>query len=94
MRKKQIVPQENSVKFVIQSLHFGDVIEAEVSELLTENEVIMSFQGDLLRVQNHSRSTLKVGEKLNCRVTSIDPLRFEMVQTCRPSPPFKMDRII
>ena len=82
------------MKFVVQSLHFGDVVEAEVSEILTDNEIIMSFQGDLLRVQNHSRKTLVRGQKLFCRVTSIEPLRFEMVPTHPPTPSFKMDRII
>ena len=79
------------MKFVVQDLHFGDVIEVHVSELLSESEVIMSFQGDLLRVQNQSRLRLEVGQKLSCRVSAVNPLRFEIMQA---PPSFKIDRTI
>ncbi len=77
------------MKFVVQGLQFGDVIEAHVSEVLSENEVIMSFQGDLLRVQNQSRQRLEVGQKLNCRVNAVNPLSFQIMQSS-----FKIDRTI
>ena len=80
------------MKFVIPDLRSGDIIEAEVTEILSDIEVIMSFKGDLLRIQNHSRNLLKLGQKVQCRVSSAHPLQFEIVQNYRPS--FKMDRVI
>ncbi len=81
------------MKFVIQNLHFGDIIEAEVTELLSENELIMSFQGDLLRVQNQSLKFLEVGQKINCRVSELSPLRFEIASSNFPKSN-KMIRIV
>lgn len=80
------------MKFVINQLQFGDVIEAEVTEILSDEDIIMSFRGDLLRVQNHSQINLKLGQKLNCRVRSVQPLRFEIAGECKPS--FKMDLVV
>ncbi len=80
------------MKFVVDQLHFGDIIEAEVTELLDENDVIMSFQGDLLRVQNHSQRSLALGQKLKCRVKSTKPLRFEIASHQIAS--FKMDLVV
>ena len=80
------------MKFVVDQLHFGDIIEAEVTELLDENDVIMSFQGDLLRVQNHSQRPLALGQKLKCRVKSTKPLRFEIANQHIAS--FKMDLVV
>jgi hypothetical protein len=80
------------MKFVIQSLQFGDVIEAVVTEILSEDEVIMSFKGDLLRVQNQSLKPLELGQKINCRVSAVDPLRFEIFHSYVAA--FKMDLVV
>ncbi len=81
------------MKFTVERLQFGEIIEAQVTEILSESEVIMSFKGDLLQVQNHSHKVFALGQKLYCRVTALNPLRFEIAQT-QLSQPYKMDRFI
>ena len=81
------------MKFIVQKLQFGEIIEARVTEILSEQEVIMSFKGDLLQVQNHSRQKLSVGESIYCRVTSTSPLRFEIAHIHEASA-FKLDRFV
>jgi len=68
------------VKFVVHDLQIGQVIQGKVTEILSEDEVIMSFAGDLLRVQNHSLGSFAAGQMLNCLVTSVDPLRFKLLK--------------
>jgi hypothetical protein len=85
------------MKFVVQDLRVGEITTAKITEILSETEVIMSFAGDLLRVQNLSRRHLRVGDIVQCRVTQVQPLRFELARaqagrSGRATP--KMDRLI
>ncbi len=85
------------MKFVVQDLRVGEITTAKITEILSETEVIMSFAGDLLRVQNLSRRQLQVGELVQCKVTNLQPLRFELArpQLSRPGRATpKMDRLI
>ena len=85
------------MKFVIDDLKIGEFTVAKVTEILSMDEVIMSFNGDLLRVQNESRRSFQIGEIVKCRVTQLHPLRFELASLAtqpsgRGTP--RMDRVI
>ncbi len=85
------------MKFVVDTLEIGEITLAQVTEVLSEEEVIMSFAGDLLRVQNFSRQKFQIGDIVKCRVTQTQPLRFELVNLSTSHPGRgtpKMDRVI
>jgi hypothetical protein len=85
------------MKFVVQDLIVGEITTAKITEILSETEVIMSFAGDLLRVQNLSRRQLQIGELVQCKVTQLHPLRFELARSPSSRPGRatpKMDRLI
>ena len=74
------------MKFVVHDLRVGEITTAKITEILSETEVIMSFAGDLLRVQNLSRRKLRVGEFVQCKVTQLQPLRFELKHSSSSRP--------
>lgn len=64
------------MKTVIPTLKVGDHLQAEIIECLSSTELICSFEGDLLRVQNLSANSLKPGQQIHLRVLSTNPLKF------------------
>jgi len=68
------------MKFTVHKLRVGDLIRAQIVEVIGDgDELIVSFQGDLIRVQNKSLCQLKAGEKILVRVTQTAPLFFQLV---------------
>ena len=66
------------MKFVIGALRKGDIVEAEVVEIISATAVIVNFSGDLVRIVNETGRALRVGEKYEVRVTGVHPLRFQL----------------
>lgn len=64
------------MKNVIPGLSIGDCLDAEIIECVSETDLICSFQGDLLRVQNLSTTPMQPGQKITLQVLSIRPLKF------------------
>ncbi|HRO67426.1 MAG TPA: hypothetical protein PL182_07670 [Pseudobdellovibrionaceae bacterium] len=64
------------MKNVIPTLKTGDRLQAEIIECLSATELICSFEGDLLRVQNLSATPLKPGQQIHLKVLSTNPLKF------------------
>lgn len=56
----------------------GDLLWVEVVEDLGQGEVIVSLQGKLLRVQNHSPQRLRPGLRLQVQVRQQDPLELRL----------------
>ena len=76
------------MKFTMHKLRVGDIVRAEVTEALGAHvaggigrldDLIVSFQGDLVRVRNESHRRWRVGEKILVRVTQVSPLLFQLV---------------
>ncbi len=66
------------MSFRLQGLQKGDVVTAEFVEQVDGNHFILSFGGQLIRVQDDSRRQRAVGSKVNLRVVSVNPLRFQL----------------
>ena len=66
------------MKRVLASLSIGDTLAGRVEELLPGDEVLICFDGDLVRVQNETRQALKAGDTVNVIVRALDPLRFQL----------------
>lgn len=75
------------MKFTVHKLRVGDLVRAQIIEVLrpgrgesgSGEELIVSFQGDLIRVQNKSQSAFVSGDKILVRVTQVSPLLFQLV---------------
>ena len=67
------------MKFTVHKLRVGDHVRAQVVEYVGDDELSVSFQGDLIRVQNKSQRQLRAGDKILVRVTNITPLFFQLV---------------
>ena len=66
------------MKKVLSRLQLNDRIDGRVEEILDIDQLIISIEGDLLRVQNETRRPLKVGEVVNLIVASTSPLLFRL----------------
>lgn len=56
----------------------GDVVEARVHEVLDDGDVIVSFQGDLLRLANRTGRSFREGDRVSLVVASGAPLAFKL----------------
>jgi hypothetical protein len=68
------------MKFTIHKLRVGDLVRAHIVECVGPDVLIVSFQGDLVRVNNKSHRGLRAGDKILVRVTQISPLLFQLVE--------------
>jgi hypothetical protein len=63
----------------------GDIVSGYIVEILAHDELIVSFQGDLIRVRNEAECEITHGQLVNLRVTGVNPLRFQAL-LARPAP--------
>ena len=56
----------------------GQLIRAEIVELISKKEFICSFQGNLFRVTNESAHEFVCGQQVNLIVRSEYPLQFQI----------------
>jgi hypothetical protein len=54
----------------------GQRIKASVEEVMANNDIIVSFQGNLIRVGNATQRLVRAGEVLDLQVVGTDPLEF------------------
>ena len=71
------------MKFTIEKLKVGEQVTAQVAEVLIAGQILVSFRGDLVRVENRTHLRLAAGDRIRLRVTSIDPLGFQLVPDTR-----------
>ena len=62
----------------LNNLSVGLMVKAEVVELQSLTEVIVSFNGDLLKVQNKTRRSFKLGDCVDLIITSLKPFGFKL----------------
>ncbi len=65
-------------KNFVRSLEKGQILSAQVVEVLSSREVICSFYGNLLRIANHATQSLQVDQIVQLQVKSTDPLEFQI----------------
>lgn len=71
------------MKQTISSLSIGQKVWATVEELLEPNELIVNFDGDLLRVANRATRRFRPGQRIQLHVESTQPLNFKLVEPRR-----------
>ena len=71
------------MKPTITTLKMGQKVWATVDEVLDLETLIVSFNGDLLRVANRSDRIFRVGQRIQLNVASLKPLKFRLVETRR-----------
>ena len=66
-----------------QDFHFkmGQHIICKIIELVDQNDLIVSFQGQLLRVHNQSKRKFANSQFIELEVMSLKPLRFSIVES-------------
>jgi hypothetical protein len=73
------------LKPFISALKKDQTVWALVEEVLSVEEIIANFSGDLIRVVNHSGKNLKVGQRIQLHVDDVSPLRLSLVHFNRAS---------
>ena len=66
------------MKQSLRGLQIGQSVRAKVTELLPGDDLLISFDGDLLRVHNETRRALRVGDEVVLIVKAVRPLRFQL----------------
>jgi hypothetical protein len=66
------------VKAVLKDLQLNETLRGKVVEIFTDGELLMSFSGDLVRVQNETRRPFDVGQLVIVIVKAIEPVRFQL----------------
>jgi hypothetical protein len=57
-----------------------DILKAKVIEILLDHSLILSFNGKLLRVINHTTRTYEVDDFVALQVARVHPLEFKIVE--------------
>jgi hypothetical protein len=68
------------MKFFVDRLQVGDVVQAHVTEVLDAGQLIISLNGDLTRALNETHRRLEVGDSVKLRVASTKPLALRVVE--------------
>lgn len=63
----------------------GQFIKAKLIEAVEENRWIVSFEGDLLQVQNSTPIVFEEGKTLTLKVQSLNPFKLQVVSKARTS---------
>ena len=71
------------MKTKVSKFNTGQQVEAKISEVLSNGDLIAVFQGDLLRVKNQTQKTFRVGEHIVLEVSAVRPLSFRLATTQR-----------
>ena len=66
------------MKFTVNKLKMGDRVNAVAIESVGPNHLIVSFNGDLIRVENRSQKKIKEGERIPLVVAQVNPLTFHL----------------
>lgn len=67
------------VKQKIKHLKRGDHIEGRITEIQPDSNLLIYFEGDLLRVENKTHQIFKVGQVISLYVTTVHPLSFRLL---------------
>jgi hypothetical protein len=68
----------------LRSLKKDQEVWAIVEEPIASNELIINFSGDLVRVQNKTQRSFRVGQRVLLQVQSVFPLKLKLVFKSEP----------
>ena len=71
------------MKHVIPRLRIGQKVWATVEELLEKDQLLVNFEGDILRVTNFSQRRFRSGQRIQLHVEGLSPLQFRLVEPRR-----------
>jgi hypothetical protein len=63
----------------LRSLRKNQQVWAIVEECLVQNEVIINFSGDLVRVKNQTDKNLRAGQRVLVLIEELHPLKLKLV---------------
>lgn len=66
-----------SAEFARQ-LQKGQILQAQVEEVLSSTETICAFNGNLVRIRNQSGMIFKKGQPIKLQVMSVNPVLFQI----------------
>lgn len=61
-----------------KQLEKGQILYAQIEEVISFKEAICNFRGELLRIANHTAVEMKVGESIRLQVKCVEPLEFQV----------------
>ena len=67
------------MKHVLNDLQLGESVRGRIEEILSGDELLINFSGDLLRVGNETRRPFRVGDLVTVIVKALQPLRFQLL---------------
>lgn len=73
------------MKKIVPHLKMNQLVWALVEELISD-DLIVNFQGDLIRVANQSGRRFRPGQRIQLKVVAIEPLGFKLLEPHAPSP--------
>lgn len=68
------------MKPTLSHLKVGDHIKGRILEIQDDGSMVISFQGDLIRVCNQTQKILKCGSSIDLIVTAINPYAFRLAE--------------
>jgi hypothetical protein len=69
------------MKFIIPQFKLEQKVWALIEEVINDSELIVSFQGDLIRVSNQSARRFRPGQRIQLQVSSVEPLGFKLLES-------------
>jgi|JI10StandDraft_1071094.scaffolds.fasta_scaffold2232863_1 hypothetical protein len=72
------------MKQSIHQLVLNQKVWSLIEEIMDNDDLIVSFQGDLIRVQNQSGRKFRPGQRIQLRVSSLAPLSFQLIDSRSP----------
>ena len=69
------------MKSALLDLKLNETLRGKVVEIFPDGELLMSFAGDLVRVQNETRRPFEVGQLVVVIVKAIEPVRFQLSES-------------
>jgi hypothetical protein len=71
------------MKFTLPNLKLGERVQAKIVEVVSDNEFIANFHGDLLRISNKTKRPMQIGQVITLEVTSLKPFLFKLAEEKR-----------
>lgn len=63
---------------MLNEIQLGQKLLARIEEVVSQNNFIVNFDGDLIRVTNNSNQVIRAGDMVEVIVTSVKPLSFKL----------------
>lgn len=68
------------MKLTLSHLKAGDYVKGRILEIQDDGSMVVSFQGDLIRVCNQTQKILECGSVIDLIVTAVSPYAFRLAE--------------